>query len=138
MNWRLDIDESSIYCGERLVASLDNTEGSNDGWRNALRLGADIVARMNAAGIQQEQIFMAQETEILRLRAALLWIEDNARAGKIEIAPSVRGTGFEFGFWPSAKAVVVAGAASLLDAVEQARPGPEDYGPQNAVRAALG
>jgi hypothetical protein len=55
-----------------------------------------------------------------RLRAALQWIENKARARKIEIAPSLLGTGFEFGFWPSGSAKVVP-AKTLLEAVEKAK-----------------
>lgn len=40
--WRLDIDESAIYCGDRLVARLE-TGDSNDAWREATRLGAEMV-----------------------------------------------------------------------------------------------
>ena len=54
-----------------------------------------------------------------RMRAALQWVEDKARAGKIEIAPSLLGTGFEFGFWPSGSARV-ATAKTLLEAIEVA------------------
>jgi hypothetical protein len=63
---------------------------------------------------------VSQSEEIDRLRAALQWLEDKARARKIEIAPSLLGTGFEFGFWPSGSALVVP-AKTLLEAVEAAQ-----------------
>jgi hypothetical protein len=58
--------------------------------------------------------------EIDRLRAAITWIEQKARARKLEIAPSLLGTGFEFGFWPAGDVKVV-NAKTLLDAVEAAQ-----------------
>lgn len=58
--------------------------------------------------------------EIARLTRALQWLEDRARARKLEIAPSLLGTGFEFGFWPTGDAKVVT-ARTLLDAVEAAQ-----------------
>jgi hypothetical protein len=39
--------------------------------------------------------------KIERMERALAWIEDKARARKLEIAPSLLGSGFEFGFWPT-------------------------------------
>ena len=62
----------------------------------------------------------AAADEIANLRAALQWIEDKARARKLEIAPSLLGTGFEFGFWPAGEARVV-NAKTLLEAVEAAQ-----------------
>jgi hypothetical protein len=44
--WRLDIDEDAIYCGDKRVATLD-TDLSNEGWREALRVGQDMVDAMN-------------------------------------------------------------------------------------------
>ena len=75
-------------------------------------------------------LFQAQESakELLRivqrLSAAIQWVEDRARDGKLEIAPSVRGTGFEFGFWPGARALVLVGAPTLLEAIESAMDKP--------------
>ena len=61
-----------------------------------------------------------QTGELERLRAAMAWIEARAREGKLEIAPSILGRGFEFGFWPKCDAKVVL-APTLLDAVEAAQ-----------------
>lgn len=58
--------------------------------------------------------------ENTRLYRALQWLEDKARARKLEIAPSLLGTGFEFGFWPTGDARVV-NATTLLEAVEAAQ-----------------
>jgi hypothetical protein len=58
--------------------------------------------------------------KIERMERALAWIEDKARARKLEIAPSLLGSGFEFGFWPKGDAKVV-NARCLLDAVEAAQ-----------------
>ena len=62
---------------------------------------------------------MTENDELERLRAALRWLENRAREGRLEIAPSLLGTGFEFGFWRQksigARAV---NAKSLLEAVE--------------------
>ena len=52
--WRFDIDESNLYHGDALVASLDNTECTNNSWREACRYGAEIAARMNATPQQVE------------------------------------------------------------------------------------
>ena len=49
--YRLDIDESAIYEGERRVLVLD-TGNSNDGWREATALGTQIVELLNAAGVK--------------------------------------------------------------------------------------
>lgn len=60
--------------------------------------------------------------ENARLRGALDWLEDKAREGRLEIAPSLLATGFYFGIWPKsgpidARAVK---AATLFEAVEVA------------------
>ena len=47
--FRLDIDESAIYEGERRVLHLDTDGGGNDNWRSATALGARIVELLNAA-----------------------------------------------------------------------------------------
>jgi hypothetical protein len=51
--YRLDIDESAIYDGERRVLKLDTGGGvgnfSNDNWRAAIDLGARIVTLLNEA-----------------------------------------------------------------------------------------
>ena len=52
--WRFDIDESNLYHGDALVASLDNTECTNNSWREACRYGAEIAARMNATPQQAQ------------------------------------------------------------------------------------
>jgi hypothetical protein len=44
--WRLDVDESAIYAGSRRVLQLD-TGTNNYGWREANRLGAELVERHN-------------------------------------------------------------------------------------------
>ena len=81
-----------------------------------------------------QALFQAQEAAkelaqwVRRLEAAMTWIEDKARAGRLEIAPSMRGTGFEFGFWPGARALVLVGMPTLLDAVEAAQR-PKDVKP---------
>lgn len=58
--------------------------------------------------------------ENTRMRRALAWLEEKARACKLEIAPSIYGSGFEFGFWPQCDAKVVT-AKTLLEAVEAAQ-----------------
>lgn len=76
----------------------------------------EVEAALMRAGAQIE----ALQDENRRLRSALQWLEDKARAGKLEIAPSLYGTGFEFGLWPQCDAKVV-NAKTLVDAVEAAR-----------------
>ena len=92
----------------------------------------DYAARLVAcaehehADATKRALFQAQEAakellqKLQRLETAMQWIEDRARAGKLEIAPSVRGTGFEFGFWPQGRALVITGAPTLLDALDMA------------------
>lgn len=70
---------------------------------------------------------MTENDELTRLRNAMQWLETQAREGRLEIAPSLLGTGFEFGFWRcrskgwtslDARAV---NAKTLLEAVEAAQ-----------------
>ena len=92
-------------------------------WYRPEQMHAYAAQERNAAA---GALFQAQEAakellqKLQRLEAAMHWIEAKARAGKLEIAPSVRGTGFEFGFWPGARAVVLVGAPTLIHAVEAA------------------
>ena len=62
--------------------------------------------------------------------ARLAWVERMAKAGKIEIARSILGAGFEFGFWPGGACKVFTG--DLRAAIDSAlgvggREGTSEY-----------
>lgn len=87
---------------------------------NESESASNEIAELRAEVEAGEAALDVASAEVHRLRAALVWIEQKARAHKLEIAPSLLGSGFEFGFWPAGTAKVV-NAKTLLDAVEAAQ-----------------
>jgi hypothetical protein len=96
-------------------ADVASTEGLGPRWWNC---GTHGRAQANDWGCPECTRELREEN--VRLRRAMDWLEAKARARKLEIAPSLYGTGFEFGFWPQCDAKVV-NAENLLEAVEAAQ-----------------
>lgn len=95
--------------------AVGSTEGFGPSWWNCATHG-----RGNANAWGCPECVRDLRDENTRLHRAMQWLEDKARARKLEIAPSLYGTGFEFGFWPQCDAKMV-NAKTLLEAVEAAQ-----------------
>lgn len=107
----LDEQASGLDADLRIGVDADTAEGRKGQW--TVRVRADTV------------LALCDEIDRLRaenaaLRAGFDWLERKARQRKLEIAPSIYGTGFEFGFWPECRAVVVS-AKTLAEAVAKAQ-----------------
>ena len=57
--WRVDLDESALYLGEKRIAQLEH-DPDNDAWREAMQLGQSMVEALNGAALASAEKSQAQ------------------------------------------------------------------------------